>query len=229
MKFEELVIVTSITNQECYEQRLEKSLSKCGISYTLIKTDPKLSWTKALNSIIKYENLKDSRYIAFCHQDVEWLDEFWGWRIIQWADSLPDFGYGGTECITKDAKHYSCGFSGPKRNKWGEAVLKPTVVQTCDSGTAIIPTKLFLEQQFDEQFDWFPVQEDYACWVQFIKKLKVYCLPISIWHSGCQNENRVSRLERYPRDEEKIKIFLKKWGKYTDFIRATSGGWFTRI
>jgi len=183
-KIEKLAIVTSITDKDHYKRHLEKSFSKVGVPYSLIKTDPHLPYTISYNSILKYKNLKDSKYIVFVHQDVEFLEDNWGKKIFELCDNLPDFGYGGTECRTEDGIRIGCGYAFPSKKRWGKEVKVPTPIQTCDAGIAVIPTYLFLERQFDTSFLWYPVHEDYACWVQYVRGLKAYALPLITWHAG---------------------------------------------
>jgi len=213
---EDLVIVVSVTVEKCYKECLEKSLSKIGVDYTLIKTDPNVPFTASMNSVIKHENLHKSKYILFSHQDVEFLDEGWGTKIVELCDSLPDLGYAGTECITKTGETIGCGYNKFPRQKWGKRIEKPTIVETCDDGTAIIPTKLFLEKQFNEEFPFYPVFEDYACWIQFVKKLKVYAFPIRIYHHWCGKVWRKKFKTREKMCEYLTKEWLKlnkKWGR----------------
>jgi galactoside O-acetyltransferase len=184
MKFEKLVVIVSITDQNYYEKHLGKSLENIGVPYTLIKTCPNIPYTKSYNSIIKYKNLKDSKYLLFVHQDVEFLEDNWGKKLLDICDNLPNLGYAGTECVTESGEIIGYGYAFSNRKKWGHRKEGIPTVQTCDGGIALIPTKLFLERQFDETFLWYPVHEDYACWVQYVKGLKVYCLPIETWHIG---------------------------------------------
>lgn len=181
---EEFVIVVSITDNKWYSEYFESCLGSIGIPYTLIKTNPDVSITNAYNSIIKYNNLYKSKYTMFVHQDIKFLEEDWGKRIVEFCNKLPDLGYAGTECITEKGDIIGYGYAFRGKTKWGRSPKEPIKVQTCDGGVGVIPTKLFLERQFDEQFPWFPVQEDYACWVQYEKNMSVYCLPIISWHRG---------------------------------------------
>jgi len=187
---EDLVITYSVTDRKCFDDGLGRCLSKVGVRHTIIETSTKLSWVDAANSIIKHENIQESKYILFIHQDVEFLEDNWGKKIIEWCDSLPDLGYAGIECVTREGESIGCGFT-VGHMRIGRKITSPMVVETCDCGVAIIPTKLFLERQFDSSILsgrlWYPTHEDYACWVQFVKNLKVYCLPIQIWHKGCHN------------------------------------------
>jgi len=217
-KIEKLVIVVSITDQEHFEQHLGKSLKKVGIPYTLIKTCPILPYTKSYNSILNYKNLKDSKYILFVHQDIEFLEDNWGKKLIEICDSLPDLGYAGTECITETGEIIGYGFAFPNKKKWGERKEGIPIVQTCDGGIAIIPTKLFLERSYDETFLWYPVHEDYACWVQYIKGLKVYCLPIETWHAGKGKE--IHKDIRDISRKKKIELFKR----YNKIIYTTGEG-----
>jgi len=210
-----LVIVTSITNQKCYDMLLGNCLPQIGIDYSLIKTDAHKPWTTSANSIINYKNLHKSKYIVFVHQDLKFLDKDWGKKIVELCESLPDLGYAGTEGVTNQGVGIGCGFNRPDRRKFGVRIKEPIIVETCDGGTGIIPTKLFLEKQFDENFLWYPVQEDYACWVRFVKKLKVYCLPLKIWHRGCHDISNWKKIYSY--DLTALTVdwhrLNKKWGR----------------
>jgi len=217
VKMEKLVAVVSITDMEIYKKHLEKTLLKIGLKYTLIKTNPNISITESYNSIVEYKNLKESKYILFVHQDVEFLDENWGQKIMELCDKAVDFGYGGTECYTHNGVAFGCGYAWERNRRWGNEISQPIIVETCDGGIGVIPTRLFLERQFDEQFKWYPVMEDYACWVQFIKKLKVYCLPIVTYHVGGSRhgwnmkfKNRDDYVKSLKRDYHRL---CQKWNR----------------
>jgi len=175
-QIEDFVVVVSVTDEECYKMRLEKSLTKIGIKYSLIFADSSLTLSKAYNSILKYKYLNKSKYIMFVGQDVEFLDENWGKKIIGYCDQLPLMGYAGVEARDHSNKQINY-FTYPETQ-----TTNPVEVETCDGAIAIIPTKLFLERQFDEDFPWFPVMEDYALWVSKVKNLKVYSLPLKIFN-----------------------------------------------
>lgn len=183
-----LLIVTSITDRGCFERILgskDKNLKSVGIEYQIIETDPTLSLPASLNTIVKThrELLENTKYIMFIHQDIEFLEEDWGKKIVEICDGLPDFGYGGWQCSSQTSPPICFNGSGNPSDE--ERIKKPIPSETCDNSLIIIPSYLFLEHQFDESFIWYPFAEDYACWVQFIKKLKVYALPIKATHSYC--------------------------------------------
>jgi hypothetical protein len=209
----DLIVVCSVTLQDCYEISFKKYLEIIGIPYKLILTDPNLSLSQSYNSIIEtnLEDIKQSKYIIFSGQDVLIKDENWGRKLIAVCDSLPDFGYGGVECRCSNKE--KIGYYKDGRNE-----DPPKEVMTCDGAFIIITSKLFLERQFDTQFPWYPLAEDYALWVRFVKGLKVYHIPIigygcgencsvpSKWVSQFANISEYSNSLR--KDHERL---LKKW------------------
>jgi hypothetical protein len=235
----DLVIVCSVTVQICFEKLLQKSLEIIGMSYKLILTDSNLSLSESYNSIIEtnLEDVKQSKYLIFIAQDVSIKDQDWGRKLIEVCDSLSDFGYGGVECkrdiilasvlmgkTEKELTWKDCdiGFFSQGNNN------DPSCeVTCCDGAIIIIPSWLFLEHQFDTQFFWYPIAEDYACWVRFVKKLKVYHVPIKDFRNGdCTIQSRhVSQFkthEEYYRSlfEDKKKL-LRKWN--LEKLETTTG------
>lgn len=177
----DLIVVVSITVNEAFETMLNPSLSYIGADYLLIKTDPNLSLSESYNSILTThkDEVEKSKAIAFIFQNVKILDENWGKKILDLLQTLPNMGYGGLECV--NCKNKSIGFDG---NYVDERVDGSTILEcgTCDADFIVIPTSLFLERQFDVQFPWYPLAEDYQCWVRWIKEMNVYVLPLRmVW------------------------------------------------
>lgn len=211
IEFEKLAIVVSITDMECFETRLKPSLSKVGVDFTYIETNPSLPLAHSYNSIVKYNNFASSKYVIFIHQDMMFNDD-WGKKLVEVCDSLPDFGFGGGECITYDERWFHC------TNDMATFTYKPEVIETCDDSLIVIPTRLFLERQFDESFPWYPFAEDYAVWVQLEKKLKAYCLGIWLCHMGCWNKYLDDRYARmgFERGHDYRKYLADAWYRMAD-------------
>ena len=140
---EKLVIVVSTNDERCFQEHVLNALKTIGTSYTLIRTDPNISCSKSFNSILKYKNLKNSKYIIFMHHDIDFLEEDWGKKIIDYCDSLSDFGSGGVECITEANEPLSNGLS--RGRPWGKHFSTPTEIETCDGGIHIVPTQSFFD------------------------------------------------------------------------------------
>jgi len=218
----DLIIICSVTVQECFDRLLKKSLEIIGVPYKLILTDPNLSISESYNSILQtnMDDVKHSKYLLFIAQDVSIQDVNWGQKLIEVCDSLPDFGYGGIECRKeKEAIGY---YHAGKTND------PPIEVTTCDGAFAIIPSKLFLEHQFDEQFPWYPVMDDYQCWIRLVKHLKVYHISVKDYGThGCsipskwvsQFANNIEYINRLREDHDKL---LKKWN-LQELITTTWG------
>lgn len=236
-----LLVVVSVKDRECFNEHLFKCLPNIGVEYQLIETDPNLPLSASMNSIAKHkELLENTKYILFIHQDVEFKTQDWGKKIIYWCNRLPDLGYAGIECVTRTTPP-----------DWidcddGTWITEPTICETCDSNFAVIPAWLFLERQFDESFPWYPVMEDYACWVAFVKNLGVYALPnesetqmqplkvenaVGFEHTGCSSEYKVRSIttERgFPTGHD-YRVWLKgewmrlnqKWAKYLGLERIS--------
>ena len=217
----DLIIICSVTIQECFDTHLKVTLKKIGVPYKLILTDPILPISESYNSILQtnLDNVKKSKYLIFMAQDITINGQDWGQKIISICDSLPDFGYGGIECRL-DKQHIGY-FTHGKTNE-------PAIeVTTCDEAFNIIPSKLFLEHQFDTQFKWYPYMTDYQCWVRFVKNLKVYHVPVEgYWCGGCNASKWVSQFKttkeyaaKLAEDHAKL---LNKWGLVT--LRTTTWG-----
>lgn len=205
----DLIVVCSVTCPECYHALTEKSFKNIGIEYLLIFTDPTISLSESYNSIVSTHKteIEKSKYIIFLAQDVTLTTENWGKKIIDICDGLPDLGCAGIECVSKNRIQVGFGGNYPE---------EPVSVNACDGAEVIIPSKLFLERQFDVQFKWYPMMEDYACWIQFVKKLKVYCLPIRIINGGCDKPSKwVSQFANLTEYANRTRIdhdrLLNKW------------------
>ena len=220
-----LIVICSVTVPECFDRLLKKSLEIIGVPYKLILTDPNLSLSESYNSILKtnMDDIKHSKYLLFIAQDVPIQDVNWGQKLVAVCDSLPDFGYGSIECRRgkEQIGYYHA-------NKADEP---PVEVMTCDGAFAIIPSKIFLEHQFDESFPWYPVMEDYQCWVRLVKHLKVYHVPVKGYATcatyGCpipskwvsQFANNTEYVNRLAEDHKRL---LKKWN-LDELITTTFG------
>lgn len=109
-------------------------------------------------------------------QDIDIRDQDWGKKLVETCDSLPDFGMGGVEC---------CGLKG---EAVGHFLTKHTgdpacEVTTCDGAFIVIPSYLFMERQLSPEFPWYPVIQDYSCWLHFIKHLKIYHVPVKEYYN----------------------------------------------
>lgn len=208
----DLIVVCSITNENCYEGILvEHGLKKIGIDYELILTDPNLSLSASYNSIVNTHRklLEQSKYIAFLSQDSSFKIDNWGKKLLQICLALPDMGYGGVSCKTIGGLQI-----GYEKMPF---LNNPVEVNVCDANIIIIPSWLFLEHQFDTAFSWYPFAEDYALWVQRIKKLKVYHIPLGCYSGGCtkpskwvsQFKNNNEYATQLMKDHKRL---LKKWG-----------------
>lgn len=152
-----ILIVVSIKDKECFDSCLGSSLSSIGVEYKIIKTDSNLPFTMSMNSIIEQrKTLEDVKYIFFCHQDVR-FQENGGKEIVEMCDGLENFGYGGFECMSMDTPPLHFNFTNEIQ------ITKPMIAETCDSAVAIIPSCLFLEQQFDTSFEWYPYLRTMRC------------------------------------------------------------------
>lgn len=208
----DLIIVCSVTIQNCFEVCLKESLERVGVPYKLVLTDPNLSFTESYNLILQtnMNDVKESKYLVFVAQDVHIGEQNWGQKIISVCDSLPDFGYGSIECrLGKQQIGY---FANRKSNE-------PAIeVTTCDGAFVVIPSVVFLERQFDPQFKWYPVMEDYQCWIRLVKKLKVYHIPIYDYsNGGCSGPSKwVSQYKNITEYSTQLSIdhkrLLEKWG-----------------
>ena len=88
-----------------------------------------------------------------------------------------------------------------------------------------------MEHQFDESFPWYPVMEDYQCWVRLVKHLKVYHVPVKGYAThathGChipskwvsQFANNTEYVNRLAEDHKRL---LKKWN-LDELITTTFG------
>ena len=145
----DLIIVCSITDEIFFngEHGFAQCLKFVGIPYLFISTNPTLTLSQSYNSIVKtnYEDVKNSKYVTFVSQDSPIREIDWGRKLIDICDSLPDFGYGGLVCVKEN-----CGFI---------KTTLPSKCESCDAFFIVIPSKLFLENQFDEQFPWYPFAE----------------------------------------------------------------------
>jgi len=221
---EKLAIVISVKDEGCFQRYTEESLKRIGCKYTLIRTDPNIPLCHSYNTVAKHSNIEKSKYLLFIHHDIVFLLSNWGKRLLELCDGLQDLGYAGTECCGKDKSCWGNGLSYGKR--WGKPVDKPKPIHTCDDGVVVIPTKLFLERQFDPAFPWYPFAEDYAIWVKRKKGLTAYVLPVRIHHTGgCHSwlEKSHKRYADYVDELRQSMIRLKqKWGDRD--IRSTAWG-----
>jgi hypothetical protein len=207
----DLIFVCSVTTQECFEVYLKQTLERVGVPYKLILTDPNMSITKSYNSILQtnMNDVKESKYLVFVSQDIRTKKEDWGKDIVSICDSLPDFGLAGIEC-KRCAEEV-----GYVHNRQTDIPI--CEVTCCDGAFIIIPSKLFIEHQFDTQFEWYPFMEDYQCWIHIIKHLKVYHIPIKGYETGyhvpsrhvSQYKNQSEYARSLERDHDRL---LKKWG-----------------
>jgi len=212
----DLIIACSITCPECYHVKLEKSLQYVGTEHILIHANPELSLSESYNSIVltHLKEIEQSKYVVFLAQDILFSDKDWGKKIIGLCDKLPDLGCAGLKCRTKiqtprTPSKEALGYE-------GNFPPYPIPVNACDGATIIIPSKLFLERQFDTQFPWYPVTEDYACWIHFVKKLKVYYLPVKCEDGGCTRQSKwLRQFATHLEYARQLKIdhnrLLKKW------------------
>lgn len=214
----DLMVVCSITDQSCFDRCIGESLKKLGCGYTLVITDPDLSLSESYNSILKIhlEAVKNSKYLLFVGQDIIIEGKDWGKRLVASCDSLSDFGYGGVECM--DERGW-VGCHADSNNPIQQA-------NCCDAGLIIIPSKIFLEHQFDTQFDWYPVAEDYACWVKIERHLEVYHIPIDGYNADARNCPQSKFYKEHPpairhrkMNEDHTKL-LRKWK--LDKLKTTS-------
>lgn len=164
------------------------------------------------NSIVKTNltDIQESRYLLFIAQDVDIRSQDWVKRLIETCDSLPDFGMGGVEC---------CGLNGEEVGRFltGHSNNPACEVTTCDGAFIVIPSYLFLERQFSEEFPWYPCFQDYGCWLYFDMHLKTYHVPVKEYY----NPDRfvptrwVSKFKTSQEFSDDMKIahqkMLKKW------------------
>lgn len=212
----------SVTNPECYNGILvEKGLKNIGVPYDLILTDPELSLSESYNSIIKTHRdiVVNSKFIVFLSQDAYFEMNDWGKALLCFCSKLKNFGYGGGECI----KTNGCGIGfGTEHNN-----LYPCEVSVCDANMIIIPSYLFLKRQFDTRFKWYPFAEDYALWVNRVRRLSVYYIPIRCHSGGCATPSRwVNQFKDAYEYAKALRVdhnrLLKKWR--TTRIKTTTWG-----
>ena len=208
----DLIIVCSITSQKCFDRCLGEALKRIGADYKLILTSKYESLSQSYNSIIQTnrEDIENSKYIVFVGQDVLIEANDWGTNLIQTLDKLVNLGYAGVDCIINTNKRGM--IDGPS---------PPQPVECCDAGIIIIPSKLFLEHQFDIMFPWYPLAEDYAIWIKQVKHLNVYHIPIPGFKGGMNCSEKESRFRISFPGENEYNEFLKgehfklleKWNK----------------
>lgn len=184
-----LIIVLSVTSQVCFEHRFKKSISRIGLpenDFIIVFTNAELTLSQSYNTILSVPQIKETKYILFVAQDVEFMEDGWGKKLIDFCDQLPDLGYAGVECkgFKGEQINYQFAYTSQGISSADKISKEPINAETCDGAIAIIPTKMFLEHQFDESFPWFPLMEDYVLWVRLIKRLEVYSIPLVI-ENGC--------------------------------------------
>jgi len=108
---------------------------------------------------------------------------------------------------------------------WGHPIDKPMECQTLDGMVMIIPTEVFKKIQFDEIFKYRCdcMCEDYCLMVKYYLNLKVYVLPLVLWHRP--NWKRPPNFESDYLNEkhlEAIRLLGEKWKGKVSCILSTS-------
>lgn len=234
-------VISVFNDRELYEEWIEESVhSQKNCSWELVpidNTDEKYDTApEALNE--GAENA-DGKYLAFVHQDVNFLDDKWLSRTEDILNQLDDCGIAGVIGRRTNGEWLNGVFHGLPPSDvsglveaeaelvhatYGDVDKTPQHAQTLDELLLIIPKTVFENHQFDEDIcdGWHFYGVEYALRMNYrIEDYRAYVLPMPVWHRsmGTMDDGFYRILE------DVVTEFKDEAG--LRFIHATTGSWVT--
>jgi len=227
MKFS---IICVYNNRKILDKWLLSSLKKqIFTNYELILVDNTSNSFDSMTDALNYAGEKASGdYLMFVHQDVYLIGNDWLKKSITYLKTLDKLGVAGVIGLTdkkdllKPQRRINViyhGYPPSKVEKCGNLIKYPTEVQTLDEMLLIVPKKVFDKIRFDSKLrGWHLYAVDYCLSVKVYLGLKVFVLPLRVWH----------RSKGRPLDESyfnSLRYIIQKFGRYFDKIYTTCGIW----
>jgi len=224
-------IISVYNNKKTLNDYLLKSLKKQNTNYELILVDNSggrfKSMAKALNFAAK-KTKKQSKYIMFVHQDIDFCSGDWLEKAEKILDSILNLGIAGIAGMSnKGENNKERGRNIIEHGKskelwsWGNIIKKPEEVQTLDECLFIIPRSVFNKLKFDEETcdNWHLYGVDYCLSIKNYN-LGAYAIPMFVYHES-------SGYSMSPEYYITLKKIIKKHKKKYQSIYTTTGDWNT--
>ena len=190
------------------------------ITYTLLDVDNSSnqfsSARQAFNSQLGHI---DTDLVAFMHQDIRFLDEYALRDLLNWVDTLPEFGVVGIAGCPAGRKWrlLSSIVHGAEKIPAGEPVAKPISVQTVEECLFIMRRDVIRENTFSNLEGWhmYTVEQ---CMEMLRMGRQNYVVPARIWHlskGDSLDASYITTLEvlarRYQGTTRYLNTSVKQW------------------
>lgn len=173
----------------------------------------------AYNSLLKD---MEGEYAVFLHPDIRFLDKHALRDIIDFCDSLGNFGVVGIAGCPENLINgkriiYSSIFHGERKVKVGSPILQPAEVQTVDECFFVFRREVICKLGFEEAPGWHLYAAEQCLRVKKIG-LNCYVIPSNVWHLSDGKSLDPSYVKQidiliqaYKDQYQNINTTVKKW------------------
>lgn len=215
-------VVSVYNNQEILDKCLIRSLEKQNCPYELITIDNTQNEFKSAAEALNYGgNQAKGEYIMFVHQDMELNSPNWLGDVEEMIKSIEDVGVIGVAGRKGKTPRSNMKHGTPPRSVGIFPQDNPIEVQTVDECLAIVPSRIFQENHFDEETcqGWHLYLTDY-CLNLKTKGYHVYVVP--------QPSHHLSAGDSFSDDYyQTLRKIIKKHKNNYEWIYSTTGNWHT--
>lgn len=180
-----IAIFTIVNNIEIYNGFVDNLNLQKNISFQLFPImnchGEYISARKAYN---EYAQGKDFKYYVFSHPDIRFLDEDSLHDIIDYVDSVGDFGVVGLAGATKfqdSCRTFTTIIQGNNKAFYGFRINKPERVQTLDECFFIVEKVYFNNHFFSDVDGWHLYSVEYCLNAELNNRVN-YVIPSRVWH-----------------------------------------------
>jgi GT2 family glycosyltransferase len=221
-------IVCVYNDKKIFADFLQKSLFAQTAPYRLIALDNSTGAYRSAAQALNAGALQvqpESAYIMFAHQDIDLCSPAFLEDLEKMLDEIPDLGIAGVAGINGEEKRVISNIMhGIPPAEAGRKTDKPTSVMTVDECCAVIPRRVFEQQQFDQDVcaGWHLYMVEYCLRMQQAG-LGVYVLPSPIYHAS---KGELPDAAAYFKTLQKV---LRRHRRSYTKIHTTCGRWNTGI
>lgn len=219
-----IAIFTIVNNLDIYNEFVDSiNLQKdvCFQLFPIMNCHGEFS--SARKAYNEYANGKEFKYFVFSHPDIRFLDDKSLSDIINYVDSIGEFGVVGVAGATKiqdSCRTLTTIVQGKNKAFYGYKISKPEKVQTLDECFFVVESEYFNQHLFSDVDGWHLYSVEYCLNAEINNRVN-YVVPSRVWHLS----DGASLDEKYMTQLNKL---IEDYREKYDVIYTTVKPWRTK-